>query len=262
MSNTTSCPPKDLLDLLYTIPFPVRRNDIVELSHHNNVKYILIEWMICNFIDQFEPQIYKMAEDIPEVTTDDIVSPKEWNSVLDVLKAIDKVLDKYVDPSNEARQAYSRYVRMLKEAESGQTISSGQYNTRWNTLLYLISICIYIDVISHFSIYVTDTEVWKYWDYLMLPDGSRVSIPAGKYYKIFSYRPFSFGIEEMTEEIGESPDWDFNEPKITVLSLTSLRPPHGSLRIEWEAVYHNILYYDGQQLLDMPSGTGSTEITI
>jgi hypothetical protein len=257
-----SYPPKDLLDLLYAIPFPVRYRSLLEPHHHNNVKQILVKWMEYNFLDWFEPQIYKMAQDIPEVTTDDIVSPNEWNSVLDVLKAIDNILDKYVDPSDYTRQAYSRYVSMLKEAKLGQLIPSGQYNTRWSALAYLISICLYLDIMSHFYIYVETKNVWKYWDYLILPDGSRVSIPAGKYYKIYFYRLFSFGIEDMTEEIGEEPDWDFNEPQITILSLTSLKPLHGTLWIYWSATYHNILYYDGQELVDMSPGIGYVKVTI
>jgi len=257
-----SCPLKDLLDLLYAIPFPVRYHSLLEPHHHNNVKQILAKWTEYNLFYMLEPQIYKMAQDIPEVTTNDIVSPNEWNSALNVLKAIDNVLDKYVDPSDYTRQTYSYYVSMLKEAKLGQPIPSGQYNTRWSALAYLISICLYLDIMPHFYIYCETTNVWKYWDYLILPDGRRVSIPAGKYYKIFSYKPFSFGIEDMTEEIGESPHWDFNEPQITILSLTSLKPPHGRLKIEWGASYHNILYYDGQQLVDMPIGIGSTEVTI
>jgi hypothetical protein len=257
-----SCPPKDLLDLLYAIPFPVRYRSLLEPHHHNNVKKILAKWTEYNLFYMLEPQIYKMAQDIPEVTTDDIVSPNEWNSALNVLKAIDKVLDKYVDPSDYTRQAYSYYVSMLKEAKLGQLIPSSQYNTRWSALAYLISICLYLDIMPHFYIYCKTKKVWKYWDYLILPDGRKVSIPAGKYYKIFSYKPFSFGIEDMTEEIGESPHWDFDEPQITILSLTSLKPPHGRLKVEWEASYHNILYYDGQQLVDMTPGVGSTEVTI
>ena len=257
-----SCPPKDLLDLLYAIPFPVRYHSLLEPHHHNNVKQLLVKWLEYNFLDWLEPQIYKMAQDISEVTTDDIVSPNEWNSALNVLKAIDSVLDKYVDPSDYTRQAYSYYVSMLKEAKLGQPIPSSQYNTRWSALAYLISICLYLDIMPRFYIYCVTKNVWKYWDYLILPDGRRVSIPAGKYYKIFSYKPFSFGIEDMTEEIGEKPDWDFNEPQITILSLTSLKPLHGTIRIYWEAAYHNILYYDGRQLVDMPSGIGSTKVTI
>jgi hypothetical protein len=252
----------DLLDLLYAIPFPVRYRSLLEPHHHNNVKQILVKWLEYNFLDWLEPQIYKMAQDIPEVTTDDIVSPKEWNSALNVLKAIDNVLDKYVDPSDYTRQAYSRYVSMLKEAKLGQPIPSSQYNARWSALAYLISIDLCLNIMKRLYIYCLTKKVWKYWDYLILPDGSIVSIPAGKYYKRFSYKPYSFGIEEMTEEIGEKPDWDFDEPRITILSLASLRPPYGRLKIEWSARYYNILYCDGRLLLDMPSGTGSAEVTM
>jgi hypothetical protein len=257
-----SCPPKDLLDLLYAIPFPVRYHSLLEPHHHNNVKQILVKWLEYNFLDWLEPQIYKMAQDIPEVTTDDIVSPNEWNSALNVLKAIDKVLDKYVDPSDYTRQAYSYYVSMLKEAKLGQPIPSSQYNTRWSALAYLISICLYLDIMPRFYIYVENKNVWKYWDYLILPDGSRVSIPAGKYYKIFSYKPFSFGIEDMTEEIDEKPDWDFNEPQITILSLTSLKPLHGTIRIYWEGAYYCTLYCEDREIYTSRGWVVTIDITI
>jgi hypothetical protein len=64
-----------------------------------------------------------------------------------------------------------------------------------------------------FNIYVRDTRVRKGYDWLVLPDGRRVSVAPGKYMLI---TPSGFGFEDMTEEIGEKPDYDYNEPVCVV----------------------------------------------
>jgi hypothetical protein len=60
-----------------------------------------------------------------------------------------------------------------------------------------------------FNIYVHESRVRKGYDYLVLPDGKRVSVAPGKYMRIVDN---SFGFEDLTEEIGERPDYDFDEP--------------------------------------------------
>jgi hypothetical protein len=60
-----------------------------------------------------------------------------------------------------------------------------------------------------FNIYVRTSRVRKGYDWLVLPDGSRITVKPGKYMSIV---PSGFGFEDLTEEIGEEPDYDFDEP--------------------------------------------------
>jgi hypothetical protein len=55
--------------------------------------------------------------------------------------------------------------------------------------------------------------VRKGYDWLVLPDGRRVSIPPGKYMRL---APSGFGFEDWTEEIEQMPDYDYDEPACTV----------------------------------------------
>jgi len=75
-----------------------------------------------------------------------------------------------------------------------------------------------IEVLKRISIFVEDTGVVKGWDWLILPDGTKVEIPEGKYFKVEEVAPDRWicGIEDLTEEIDQIPDWDFNEPSFTL----------------------------------------------
>jgi hypothetical protein len=64
-----------------------------------------------------------------------------------------------------------------------------------------------------FNIYVQTTGVRKGYDWLILPDGRTVSVAPGKYMRITDN---SFGFEDRTEEIGERPDYDYDEPYCVV----------------------------------------------
>jgi hypothetical protein len=74
---------------------------------------------------------------------------------------------------------------------------------------------------KRFSIFVATTKVHKGWDYVILPDGRKISVPPGKYLKAFQEKPLVFGLEDLTEEIGEKPDWDFDEPRCEVVKTKS-----------------------------------------
>jgi hypothetical protein len=65
-----------------------------------------------------------------------------------------------------------------------------------------------------FNIYVQEKGVRKGYDWLILPDGRRVSVAPGKYMRIAAN---SFGFEDLTEEIGERPDYDYDEPYCTIV---------------------------------------------
>ena len=256
-------PPRDLLNLLYEIPFPVRRRSLLRASHHNNVKKILVKWMEYNMLDVWEPEAYKLAKDIPEVADGDLVTPDEWNAALSALNAVDRALAKYIDilPPLDAYpyELFKRYLGRLREAEPGEPISPYQYNSRWSALANLITIML-INMMKRFNTYVVNTGVRKYWDYLILPDGRTVRIPDGKYFKIFSLRPMVFGIEDLTEEIGQWVDWDYDEPKIEVLEITSAKPPHGRLRLSVEAKLTNRLYIDKRLITTLQPGEYTLEV--
>jgi hypothetical protein len=65
-----------------------------------------------------------------------------------------------------------------------------------------------------FNIYVTDTMVRKGYDWVILPDGTKIGVTPGKYMRI---TPNGFAFEDITEEAGEgTPDYDFDEPACTV----------------------------------------------
>lgn len=109
--------------------------------------------------------------------------------------------------------------------------------------------------IKHFHIWVRPTDVKKGWDWIEIR-GQRRSIAPGKYVKI--YGPRKFGFEDLTEEIGETPDYDYNEPLVEVVEERGVIQKTIVLRITWDAGYHIQLYYKGRLVSDSQSGAGQT----
>jgi len=167
----------------------------------------------------------------------------------------DEVKEKLDDVYNE--------VMAFPKIKSGQPVASEHHNEVVRVLRKILDLCGYesfLPLIKQFNTFVGNTRVRKYWDYLILPGGTRVNIREGKYFRIYSLWPVVFGIEDMTEEIGEKPDWDFDEPKVRILFLTSIKDPHGRLQLEWEAAYSNDLYIGNRLIYEMPSGAGKAVI--
>jgi len=167
----------------------------------------------------------------------------------------DEVKQKLADIYNE--------VMAFPKIKSGQPVASEHHNSVVRVLRKIFDLCIQEVsplLIKQFNIYVENTGVRKYWDYLILPDGRRVNIPEGKYFRIHSLWPIYFGIEDYTEEIGEQVDWDFNEPEIKVRSLKSIREPHGVLVLDWSASYTNRLYIGDRFIYRMPEGTKTATV--
>jgi len=52
-----------------------------------------------------------------------------------------------------------------------------------------------------------------------LPNG-RILVVPGKHIKVFNEKPLTFGFEDMTEEIAEKPDYDYQQPYIEVIQET------------------------------------------
>ena len=114
--------------------------------------------------------------------------------------------------------------------------------------------------VRRFKIYVATTGVWKGYDYIVMPDGRKVSVSPGKYLTVFSEKPLIFGFEDMTEEIGESPDWDFDEPKLEVVEETGVFKRRVKLRATYTAVYEVYLYFDNTLLYRFTPGFYSVDI--
>ncbi len=101
----------------------------------------------------------------------------------------------------------------------------------------------------YFRLYVHNTRVWKGWDWVILPDGRKVSVSPGKYLKFYRVEEdfVEAGFEDLTEEIGQHPDYDYDEP---VFQVRLLGESDGVAVLEvkivkYTAAYTNSLYVDG-----------------
>ena len=99
--------------------------------------------------------------------------------------------------------------------------------------------------IRKFKIYVRNTKVWKGYDYVVLPDGRVVGVPPGKYVRVTTVdnKP-AFGFEDVTEEIGQKPDYDYDEPSCIVESESGFIVKKCVLKCRIGAGYTVDLYYD------------------
>ena len=52
-----------------------------------------------------------------------------------------------------------------------------------------------------------------------MPKG-RILVVPGKHIKVFNGKPPAFGFEDMTKEIAEKPDYDYQQPYIEVIQET------------------------------------------
>jgi hypothetical protein len=100
--------------------------------------------------------------------------------------------------------------------------------------------------VKKFWIYVHTTKVKKGWDWVELPDGSRVSVPEGKYVKVMTIgNKTAIGFEDLTEEIGDKPDWDFSTPLCIVDEEVDGVQKVAKLRCRFTGRYHVSLFYEG-----------------
>jgi hypothetical protein len=111
-----------------------------------------------------------------------------------------------------------------------------------------------------FKTYVVNTGVWKGYDYIILPDGSRVGVEPGKYLKLFSEEPLVFGFEDLTEELGERPDWDFDEPKCEVVDESGFIMKTVRLKCTYTAGYENHLYFNNTLVAVFERGSYTKEV--
>ncbi|MEM4977234.1 MAG: hypothetical protein QXT64_07920 [Desulfurococcaceae archaeon] len=115
---------------------------------------------------------------------------------------------------------------------------------------------------KRFSIYVVNAKVRKGWDYVVLPDGRRLPVKPGKYLKLLSEKPLRLGFEDLTEEIGEKPDWDFDEPTCEVVEEKGVVRKTVKLKCFYGAGYTNRLYFDDVLLHEFKPGSYGVEIVL
>jgi len=110
--------------------------------------------------------------------------------------------------------------------------------------------------IKKFSIHTLNTNVWKGYGWVKLPDG-RV-IQTMKYVKV---QGNSIGFEDLTEEIGEIPDYDYDEPWLTIVSVTGFIKKTVKIKARYGAGYTNEVYYGNQKIYTFEPGLYEKEIT-
>ena len=100
-------------------------------------------------------------------------------------------------------------------------------------------------------IWVHTTGVKKGWDWVELPDGRRVSVPEGKYIKVSTIDgKTAIGFEDLTEEIGEKPDWDYHTPLCVVDEVVDGIQKAAKLRCKFTGRYHVSLFYEGSKVAE------------
>ena len=95
-----------------------------------------------------------------------------------------------------------------------------------------------------------------------MPDG-RIRVVPGKYVKVFSEKPLAFGFEDMTEEIDEKPDYDYQQPYIEVIQETrNLMVNIVKLKYTYKGDYENHLYFNNVLIRKFKPGEDKGEIEI
>lgn len=104
-------------------------------------------------------------------------------------------------------------------------------------------------LLKQFWIYVHNTKVKKGWDWIVMPDGSTVTITPGKYMRIEEIeqgKKWRIGFEDLTEELGHdyTVDYDYDDP---LLEIELIKTRQLLIRgIRFEGTYQHDLYVMGQ----------------
>jgi hypothetical protein len=105
--------------------------------------------------------------------------------------------------------------------------------------------------VKKFWLYVHTTKVKKGWDWVELPDGRRISVPEGKYVKVMTIDgKTAIGFEDLTEEIGEKPDWDYQTPLCIIDEEVDGVHKAVKLRCKFTGRYHVSLFYEGVKVAE------------
>jgi hypothetical protein len=109
-----------------------------------------------------------------------------------------------------------------------------------------------------FKIYIVDRRVWKGYDYVILPDGDVVKVRPGKYMRVTA-RGFSF--EDMTEELNQEPDYDYDEPSCSIESASGFLVKTVKLRCSYGSSYNIRLYYGAIKVHEFERGFYDKDIS-
>jgi hypothetical protein len=105
--------------------------------------------------------------------------------------------------------------------------------------------------VKKFWLYVHTTKVKKGWDWVELPDGRRISVPEGKYVKVMTIDgKTAIGFEDLTEEIGDNPDWDYQTPLCIIDEEVDGVHKVAKLRCIFTGRYHVSLFYEGVKVAE------------
>lgn len=100
-----------------------------------------------------------------------------------------------------------------------------------------------------FRLYVEMLNVWIYYDKVVLPDGRVVAVSPGKYFKIerTSDGKTVIRFEDVVEELGLKPDYDYNQPYCVIDSVSGFVNKTVKMRcrhsIGWAGGKSDVLYY-------------------
>lgn len=109
-----------------------------------------------------------------------------------------------------------------------------------------------------FKIYVVDRGVWKGHDYVILPDGNVVKVRPGKYMKVTA-RGFSF--EDLTEELDQTPDYDYDDPSCSIESVSGFVVKTVKLRCSYGSSYNIRLYYGAVKVHEFERGSYDKDVS-
>jgi hypothetical protein len=112
--------------------------------------------------------------------------------------------------------------------------------------------------VRKFKIFIVNTRVWKGYDYVVLPDGRVVRVAPGKYMRVTAD---GFGFEDLTEELGQRPDWDYDEPACTIESVSGVVFKTVKLRCRYSGGYENHLYYGKTKVFEFKRGRYTREVS-
>jgi hypothetical protein len=111
--------------------------------------------------------------------------------------------------------------------------------------------------VRKFRVYVVNTRVWKGFDYIVLPDGRVVNVTPGKYMRVAAD---SFGFEDLTEELRQRPDYDYDEPACT-FTVSGVVFKTVKLRCRYGGGYESHLYYGRVKVHEFKPGRYTREIS-
>lgn len=130
---------------------------------------------------------------------------------------------RYTTDGNKPTEKSPQYTEPILIARTttlkARAFKSGLSPSDVATATYVIRIPTFL---TQFWIFVHNTQVKKGWNWLELPDKGKnkiIKITTAKYMRIEEIEPgkkWRIGFEDLTEEVNESVDWDYDEPLLEI----------------------------------------------